>query len=36
VRRRTRTSTSARPKAKPAEAGPSAESGVSDGTTQTS
>jgi small subunit ribosomal protein S3 len=38
VRRRTRarTSTSAKSKAKPAEAGPSAESGVSDGTTQTS
>jgi len=38
VKRRTRTRarTSARPKAKPAETGPSAESGVSDGTTQTS
>ena len=36
VRRRTRTSAPARPRAKPAEAAPSAESGVSDGTTQTS
>jgi small subunit ribosomal protein S3 len=36
VRRRPRTSTPARPRAKPAEAAPSAESGVSNGTTQTS
>jgi len=36
VRRRPRTSAPARPRAKPAKAAPSAESGVSDGTTQTS